>query len=71
MFLDKRKEDRRIPADRRDWQERRSSVRRRFVKDVDEDRRSGLELRQLVRRMVMRRSGYERRKLEFSFENSF
>ncbi len=61
MFIENRKANRRAISDRRNWEERRRNVRRRFIVEVDDQRRAGVEARQDVRRRDIRRICQDRR----------
>ena len=61
MFSEKRQAHRRATPDRRSWEERRRNVRRRFIVEVDDELRAGVEVRQAVRRIDIRRLGEDRR----------
>ena len=71
MFIERRKDQRRSLLDPRSWEERRRNVRRRFIKETDEDRRSGIDQRQEVRRIEIRRLGEDRRAWEFCEETCY
>ena len=68
MITEKREASRRAIPDRRSWEERRRNVRRRFIVEVDEDYRDGVEIRQSVRRMDIRRICEDRRVIRMAPE---
>jgi len=81
MFIERRKDQRRSLLDLRSWEERRRpewrrDVHRRFLSEIDEDRRSGNDQRQdtrriEIRRIEIRRLGLDRRAWEFCEETCY